>query len=62
MQAFGKVGVKGAVVWVGYSWRDGAKAEWGALLNKLVTDFSNGGVVFTSVHVPCYLSACRIIV
>ncbi|PNH02665.1 hypothetical protein TSOC_011336 [Tetrabaena socialis] len=41
-QAFGKVGTPGAVVWLGYSWRDGAKEQWGRLLHKLITDFANG--------------------
>lgn len=42
-QSFGRVGTPGAVVWLGYSWKDGPKAAWGALLEKLVVDFRNGG-------------------
>ncbi|EFJ41023.1 hypothetical protein VOLCADRAFT_99039 [Volvox carteri f. nagariensis] len=42
MQAFGKVGSPGAVVWLGYSWKDGPQPQWGALLKKLITDFANG--------------------
>ncbi|GLI59911.1 hypothetical protein VaNZ11_001956, partial [Volvox africanus] len=42
VQAFGKVRVPGAVVWLGYDWKDGSQHQWGALLNKLVTDFSQG--------------------
>ncbi|EFJ41025.1 hypothetical protein VOLCADRAFT_99041 [Volvox carteri f. nagariensis] len=41
-QAFGKVGSPGAVVWLGYSWKDGPQPQWGALLKKLITDFANG--------------------
>ncbi|GIL88689.1 hypothetical protein Vretimale_17278 [Volvox reticuliferus] len=41
-QAFGKVGVPGAVVWLGYSWKDGPQEQWGALINKIITDFANG--------------------
>ncbi|KXZ46740.1 hypothetical protein GPECTOR_41g705 [Gonium pectorale] len=40
--AFGKVGVSGAIVWVGYSWRDGEQAQWGSLLRKLIQDFADG--------------------
>ncbi|GIL88679.1 hypothetical protein Vretifemale_16607 [Volvox reticuliferus] len=39
-QAFGKVGVPGAVVWLGYSWKDGPQEQWGALINKIITDFA----------------------
>ncbi|KXZ54576.1 hypothetical protein GPECTOR_4g641 [Gonium pectorale] len=42
VQAFGKVGVRGAIVWVGYSWRDGEQAQWGSLLRKLIQDFADG--------------------
>ncbi|EFJ49148.1 hypothetical protein VOLCADRAFT_104357 [Volvox carteri f. nagariensis] len=41
-QAFGKVGSPGAVVWLGYSWKDGPQPQWGALLKKLITDFESG--------------------
>ncbi|EFJ41024.1 hypothetical protein VOLCADRAFT_99040 [Volvox carteri f. nagariensis] len=40
-QAFSKVGSPGAVVWLGYSWKDGPQPQWGALLKKLITDFAN---------------------
>ncbi|KAG2436510.1 hypothetical protein HXX76_006808 [Chlamydomonas incerta] len=39
-QLFGKAGVPGAVVVLGYDWKTGPQAQWGALLNKLVTDFA----------------------
>ncbi|GLI66582.1 hypothetical protein VaNZ11_010502 [Volvox africanus] len=39
-QAFGKVGVPGAVVWLGYSWKAGPQEQWGALINKIITDFA----------------------
>lgn len=42
-QSFGRVGTPGALVWLGYSWKDGPQAAWGALLKKLVVDFRNGG-------------------
>ncbi|KAG2433870.1 hypothetical protein HXX76_008223 [Chlamydomonas incerta] len=48
--AFGKVGVPGAVVFLGYSWRDegraaaGGTAAWGALLRKVIDDFAAGAV------------------
>ncbi|GFR46952.1 hypothetical protein Agub_g8601 [Astrephomene gubernaculifera] len=42
VQAFGKLDVPGAVVWLGYSWRDGPRQEWGALLKKLIHDFAQG--------------------
>ncbi|PNH07404.1 hypothetical protein TSOC_006142 [Tetrabaena socialis] len=42
-QAFGKVGSPGAVVWLGYSWKDGAQAEWGAMLREVIEQFGNGG-------------------
>ncbi|PNH11200.1 hypothetical protein TSOC_001984 [Tetrabaena socialis] len=42
-QAFGKVGSPGAVVWLGYSWKDGAQAEWGAMLRAVIEQFGNGG-------------------
>ncbi|KXZ54575.1 hypothetical protein GPECTOR_4g640 [Gonium pectorale] len=42
VQAFGKVGVRGAIVWVGYSWRNGEQAQWGSLLRKLIQDFADG--------------------
>ncbi|GFR46951.1 hypothetical protein Agub_g8600 [Astrephomene gubernaculifera] len=42
VQAFGKLDVPGAVVWLGYSWRDGPRQEWGALLEKLIHDFAEG--------------------
>ncbi|KAG2436898.1 hypothetical protein HXX76_006417 [Chlamydomonas incerta] len=41
-QAFGRAGTHGAVVLLGYSWRDGPQAGWGDLLAKLVTDFAHG--------------------
>ncbi|GIL60759.1 hypothetical protein Vafri_15291 [Volvox africanus] len=41
-QAFGKVGVPGAVVWLGYSWKAGPQEQWGALINKIITDFAEG--------------------
>ncbi|GIL83258.1 hypothetical protein Vretimale_11369 [Volvox reticuliferus] len=41
-QAFGKVGIAGAVVWLGYSWQQGAQPTWGALLAKLIRDFADG--------------------
>eukprot|EP00198_Chlamydomonas_reinhardtii_P012523 XP_001701860.1 flagella associated protein [Chlamydomonas reinhardtii] len=44
-QAFGKAGVSGAVVVLGYSWKEGAKARWGELLEKLVSDFAAGAYV-----------------
>ncbi|PNH09360.1 hypothetical protein TSOC_004002 [Tetrabaena socialis] len=40
--AFGKAGTRGAVVWLGYSWKDGAQAKWGSLLRKLITAFADG--------------------
>ncbi|GIM14248.1 hypothetical protein Vretimale_17276, partial [Volvox reticuliferus] len=39
-QAFGKVGVPGAVVWLGYSWKDGPQEQGGALIKKIITDFA----------------------
>ncbi|GLC77508.1 hypothetical protein PLESTF_001946100 [Pleodorina starrii] len=41
-QAFGRVGSPGAVVWLGYSWRDGPQEQWGGLLLKMVTDWARG--------------------
>ncbi|GIL60760.1 hypothetical protein Vafri_15299 [Volvox africanus] len=41
-QAFGKVGVPGAIVWLGYSWKAGPQEQWDALLNKIITDFAAG--------------------
>ncbi|PNH09130.1 hypothetical protein TSOC_004274 [Tetrabaena socialis] len=41
-QAFGKVGSAGAVVWLGYSWKDGPQAEWGAMLRALIEAFGSG--------------------
>ncbi|EFJ41864.1 hypothetical protein VOLCADRAFT_107521 [Volvox carteri f. nagariensis] len=43
VQAFGKVSVPGAVVWMGYSWKDGEQEQWGLLLKKLVEEFAQGG-------------------
>ncbi|PNH03747.1 hypothetical protein TSOC_010168 [Tetrabaena socialis] len=40
-QAFGKVGSAGAVVWLGYSWKDGSVAQWGALLRAVIDEFGN---------------------
>ncbi|GLC47340.1 hypothetical protein PLESTM_002061800 [Pleodorina starrii] len=42
VQAFGKASVKGAIVWMGYDWRDGEQEKWGQLLKKLVEDFAAG--------------------
>ncbi|GIL83272.1 hypothetical protein Vretimale_11290 [Volvox reticuliferus] len=42
VQAFGKARNPGAVVWMGYDWKDGPQHQWGALLSKLVTDFAQG--------------------
>lgn len=54
-QSFGRVGTPGAVVWIGYSWKDGPKAAWGSLLQKLVTDFKSGGLYMylMRVHQGC---------
>lgn len=41
-QAFGKVGVAGAVVVLGYNWKAGPQEQWGALLNKIIEDFAAG--------------------
>ncbi|EFJ47352.1 hypothetical protein VOLCADRAFT_105152 [Volvox carteri f. nagariensis] len=41
-QAFGKAGISGAVVWLGYSWQDGEQPLWSSLLAKLIRDFANG--------------------
>ena len=41
-QAFGKVGSPGAVVWLGYSWKDGPKHSWGSLLGQLIQGFAKG--------------------
>ncbi|PNH02647.1 hypothetical protein TSOC_011359 [Tetrabaena socialis] len=41
-QAFGRVGSPGAVVWLGYSWKDGPQAEWGAMLRTLIEAFGTG--------------------
>ncbi|GFR49241.1 hypothetical protein Agub_g11243, partial [Astrephomene gubernaculifera] len=43
VQAFMRAGNPGAVVWLGYSWRDGPQERWGRLLHKLVTDFTMRG-------------------
>ncbi|GFR49240.1 hypothetical protein Agub_g11241 [Astrephomene gubernaculifera] len=40
VQAFMRAGNPGAVVWLGYSWRDGPQERWGFLLHKLITDFA----------------------
>ncbi|PNH02644.1 hypothetical protein TSOC_011358 [Tetrabaena socialis] len=42
-QAFSRVGAPGAVVWLGYSWKDGPQAEWGAMLRTLIEAFGTGG-------------------
>ncbi|KAG2446423.1 hypothetical protein HYH02_008416 [Chlamydomonas schloesseri] len=42
VQAFGKAGVSGAVVVLGYNWKAGAQEAWGALLTKIVNDFAAG--------------------
>ncbi|PNH03786.1 hypothetical protein TSOC_010117, partial [Tetrabaena socialis] len=40
-QVFGKAGVPGAVVWLGYNWRAGPQLEWGRLLKSLITGFAS---------------------
>jgi hypothetical protein len=42
LQAFGKAGIPGAVVVVGYDWKSGAQKRWGSLLAKLINDFAAG--------------------
>ncbi|PNH08208.1 hypothetical protein TSOC_005292 [Tetrabaena socialis] len=41
-QAFGKVGSPGAVVWLGYSWKDGPQAGWGSMLREVIEGFASG--------------------
>ena len=41
-QAFGKVGIPGAVVVLGYDWKSGSQEQWDALLAKLIKDFAAG--------------------
>lgn len=47
-QVFGKVGTSGAVAWLGYSWKDGIKDNWGRLLAKLINDFAAGSSALSS--------------
>ncbi|KXZ53475.1 hypothetical protein GPECTOR_7g925 [Gonium pectorale] len=43
-QAFGRVGSRGAVVWLGFSWKgsEEAREPWARLLAKLIQDFADG--------------------
>ncbi len=45
LQAFGKVGIPGAVVVLGYDWKSGSQEHWGALMAKLINDFAAGAAV-----------------
>ncbi|GLI60975.1 hypothetical protein VaNZ11_003231 [Volvox africanus] len=39
-QVFSKAGVSGAIVWLGYNWRDGSQTQWGNLLGTLISEFT----------------------
>ncbi|PNH06063.1 hypothetical protein TSOC_007625 [Tetrabaena socialis] len=58
-QAFGKVGSAGAVVWLGYSWKDGPVAQWGALLRAVIHEFGSGEPACSAVHRTPLSTVCR---
>ncbi|GIL53646.1 hypothetical protein Vafri_9269, partial [Volvox africanus] len=39
-QAFGKAGIPGAVLWLGYNWRNGPQKNWGAVLASVINEFA----------------------
>ncbi|GIL82605.1 hypothetical protein Vretimale_11975 [Volvox reticuliferus] len=42
VQAFAKVGIPGAVVWLGYDWQGGAQQGWDAMLREVINAFVKG--------------------